>query len=394
MFAAYGAYQLVDLALAALLIAAVARRVDAGGRTLRRTLLRTVPIAGGALLLLAFACAFWLHEWFGAAAWWLLGARWSIRFLGIGAAVWGGLLLLPLLAVARAWRGAARARGATLAWLGASLLLLIELTWLAPNRLVVERRDVVLADWPAGAPPLRIAVLADLQSPRFGAHEQDAIDAVRALAPDLIVVPGDLVAQSLDDAAAIDCARRVLAGTRSPLGTFVVNGDVDELVEGGIAAVVRGTNATLLDNASAIVEHSSPAPGSVPVRFELVGFDPTAPEAFAATSTAPPRATVRLALVHQPEHVERLGPAGFDLVIAGHTHGGQIVVPGIGPLVTFSPLPNAIDAGGLHRHGGTQLVVSRGIGCEAGFAPPLRLFCPPEVTLLTLHGPRSVEAHR
>jgi predicted MPP superfamily phosphohydrolase len=120
--------------------------------------------------------------------------------------------------------------------------------------------------------------------------------------------------------------------------------------------------------------------------FELVGFDPTEPAGFARALAAPPRAAVRMALVHQPEHVTRLGPAGFDLVIAGHTHGGQIVLPGIGPLVTLSPLPDAIDAGGLHRHSGTQLVVSRGIGCEAGFAPPLRLFCSPEVTLVTVRG--------
>ncbi len=386
MVAAYLAYQLIDLLLAAAVIAIVARRVDRGGRSLRRTLLLAVPIAGALLLLLALLCAAWLHEPFGALAWAWFGKAWSIRFLGVGAAAWGGLVLLPAFATWRAWRGRAGpvARAATPLWLLASLALFAEMSLLGPRRLVVERRDVTLTEWPAGAPPLRIVVLADLQSPRFGAREARVIELVRELAPDLIVFPGDLVAQSLNDAAGLDCARRVLCGVAAPLGLFAVNGDVDELVAGGIRDVVQGTPATLLDNRAVVLRRPPP--------FELVGFDPADPAGFAAALAAPPGAAVRIALVHQPEHVTRLGPAGFDLVIAGHTHGGQIILPGIGPLVTLSPLPDAIDAGGLHRHFGTQLVVSRGIGCEAGFAPPLRLFCPPEITLVTVSGPDTAPA--
>ncbi|MBM4014917.1 MAG: hypothetical protein FJ293_08125 [Planctomycetes bacterium] len=396
MVAAYFAYQLIDLLFAAAVIAPVARRVDRGGRSLRRTLLLTIPIAGALLLLFALLCAAWLHEPFGALAWAWFGRAWSIRFLGVGAAAWGGLLLLPALAAWRAWHGhsGAAARGGTLLWLLASLALFAEMALLEPNRLVVERRDVALSDWPAGAPPLRIVVLADLQSPRFGAREARVIEFVRELAPDLIVLPGDLAAQSLDDGAALDCARRILRGSAVPLGTFAVNGDVDPLVAGGVADVVRETPARLLDNGAVRLVHppATERRDVTPVQIELAGFDPADPARFAAALAMPPQAAVRIALVHQPEHVVRLGPAGFDLVIAGHTHGGQIVLPGIGPLVTLSPLPDAIDAGGLHRHSGTQLVVSRGIGCEAGFAPPLRLFCPPEITLITVSGPPAAPA--
>lgn len=384
MFAAYLTYQLIDLALALLVVAWVDRRV--GGRaSLRRTLARSVPLSALLLLLIALVCGAWLHHLVGWLAWNLFERPWSIRFLGVGAAYWGGTLVLPALVVARAWRAGHGARAGSLLALAATLLLAFEMSWREPRRIVVERREVVLADWPLGAPPLTVAVLADLQSPLLGTRERDLVAQVAAAAPDLIVLPGDLVAQSFADAQSIACARFVLDGTQAPLGTFAVNGDIDPLVEGGLAEVVRGTRARALANESVMV--ALPGGGA----FELAGFDAEQPERFAALLAAPPRAPLRVALVHKPEHVAALGPAGFDLVIAGHTHGGQIVVPGIGPLVTLSKLPDAIDAGGLHEFAGTELYVSRGLGCEAGFAPPLRLCCPPELTLLTLRGRTALE---
>ncbi len=384
MVAAYLAYQLIDLLLAAWLIAVVDRRV--GGRgSLQRTVLRTVPLASALLLLLALLFTAWLHVWIGWAVWALLGAKWSARFLGIGMAYWGGLLLLPALVVARTWRLRAGfvARAAAVAWLAASLLLIAEMTFREPRRLVVETREVVLDEWPVGARPLRIALVADVQSPLLTDRERSLVERLRSLAPDLVVVTGDLMAQSFDDDQALACARFVLAGCEAPLGTFVVNGDVDQLVGGGVAEAVGGTKATLLDNRSVVVETGS-------VAFELVGCDPSDGGRYSgaiAAAASSPKAAIQIAVVHQPVHVEELGPLGFDLVLAGHTHGGQIVLPGIGPLVTLSKLPDDLDAGGLHRYAGTQLCVSRGVGCEAGFAPPMRFRCPPELTLLTLRGP-------
>jgi predicted MPP superfamily phosphohydrolase len=386
MVAAYLAYQLIDLLLAAWLIAVVDRRV--GGRgSLQRTVMRTLPLAGALLLLLALLFAAWLHVWIGAAAWALFGAKWSARFLGIGMAYWGGLLLLPALVVVRTWRLRAGvvARAGAVAWLAASLLLIAEMTFREPRRLVVETREVVLDEWPAGARPLRIALVADVQSPLLTGRERELVERLRSLAPDLVVVTGDLMAQSFDDAQARACARFVLAGCEAPLGTFVVNGDVDDLVEGGLAEALASTRATLLDNRSVVVETGS-------VALELVGCDPSDGGRYwgaISKAASSPKAAVQIAVVHQPFHVEELGPAGFDLVLAGHTHGGQIVLPGIGPLVTLSKLPDEIDAGGLHRIAGTQLCVSRGVGCEAGFAPPMRFHCPPELTLLTLRGARE-----
>ena len=95
---------------------------------------------------------------------------------------------------------------------------------------------------------------------------------------------------------------------------------------------------------------------------------------------------MHLVLVHRPgAGLEALAPdSPLDLVIAGHTHGGQVVVPGFGPPLTLSTAPRHLAAGGLNRVDGNAVYVSRGVGMERKWAPRVRLFCPPEVTLLTL----------
>lgn len=91
-----------------------------------------------------------------------------------------------------------------------------------------------------------------------------------------------------------------------------------------------------------------------------------------------------IGLTHSPDSISRWMLAGFDLVLAGHTHAGQVRLPGIGALVTNSDLPSAL-AGGLHRIGAGWLHVSPGLG--TGRFAPIRFNCRPEVTLLEIQGP-------
>ena len=88
-----------------------------------------------------------------------------------------------------------------------------------------------------------------------------------------------------------------------------------------------------------------------------------------------------IGLVHCPDVVSEWILAGFDLVLAGHTHAGQVRLPGIGALVTNCSLPNGL-AGGLNRVGEGWLHVSPGLG--AGKFAPIRFCCRPEATVLRL----------
>jgi predicted MPP superfamily phosphohydrolase len=102
-----------------------------------------------------------------------------------------------------------------------------------------------------------------------------------------------------------------------------------------------------------------------------------------------PAADLRLGILHSPEPsvLDRFADDGFDLLLAGHTHGGQIRLPGSGALVTNCGIPRSM-AGGLHRYPAGQgdadpwLHVSAGLGTSP--YAPIRLCCRPEATLLTL----------
>ena len=93
-----------------------------------------------------------------------------------------------------------------------------------------------------------------------------------------------------------------------------------------------------------------------------------------------------LLLAHSPDVLPRLGSHRHGLLLAGHTHGGQLRLPGIGPIGTVSALPRRY-AMGAYVYDGVQTYVSRGVGTSGA---PVRFNCPPEVTLITLRAPGAV----
>jgi predicted MPP superfamily phosphohydrolase len=91
---------------------------------------------------------------------------------------------------------------------------------------------------------------------------------------------------------------------------------------------------------------------------------------------------------HVPDYSADLSALDIDLHLAGHTHGGQITIPGFGPPVTLSKLPREF-AHGMNRFGEHWLDVTSGIGMEGHHAPRIRFLCPPEVVLIRIGGGRD-----
>ena len=236
---------------------------------------------------------------------------------------------------------------------------------------------------------MTVAVLADLQFSRVGDHERKAIETAMALKPDIVVLPGD-VFQGDDNAFQqhADEVSRLLAPLKAPGGVYLVAGDCDTPER--LRQVVRGTNVSFLFNETKRIRVRGlrVVIGGVEVEYDSPASRRTIRRLREASRTA----DVSLLLSHRPGVVLSLdSPSGVDLVVSGHTHGGQVQIPGIGPLVTASRIPRSAGAGGASVVNGTRLYVSRGVGCERGQAPRLRLFCPPEVSLLRLVSPKVRE---
>ena len=220
--------------------------------------------------------------------------------------------------------------------------------------------------------PTRIVILADVQTDRITEYERHVFDEVLALDPDLVLFPGDFL-QVYDHTRATEAAklRALLQRLSPPLGMWAVQGNVDPP---GSGALFAGTNVRYLE-ATQTVQVSN--------EISLTGlslsdsFDPGYSLPSAASS-------FHIAMGHAPDFA--LGNvSGADLLVAGHTHGGQVQLPFFGPLITMSRVPRSWGAGGLFSLPSTgHLLISRGIGMERGLAPRLRFLCRPEIVVLDL----------
>jgi predicted MPP superfamily phosphohydrolase len=261
------------------------------------------------------------------------------------------------------------------------LPLLPGLRWyaahLAPRHLRLERVATSIPGLPPGLSGLRIGFLTDIHHDRGRplALLARAVALLRDAAPDLILLGGDYVVGRSRGFA--PCAR-LLGELRAPLGVFGILGNHDHW--GDPAELVRELEAagiTMLRNDA----RQLAVPGDEPLW--LVGLDTAFrdradPDAAFADV---PGAARRILLLHEPDAADDLARRGLraDLLLAGHTHGGQVALPWLGPLV-LPPLGRRYVRG-WHDTLVGPLYVSRGLGALPPFA---RLNAPPEVTLLTL----------
>ena len=255
-------------------------------------------------------------------------------------------------------------------------------TYVEPFNLIVERADVPLPAQRDGVHPISVAVLADLQFDLVTDFERRVVAEVMALDPDLILLPGDLFQGTREQFRAQRPAIvELLSALDARGGVYAVEGDVDRSFD--LAGVYREAGVRFLNNQAdqAII-------GDRVVRIGGLasGLADEEIDAFVRRlEDGVDGGDIRILLTHHPDVVMALTPRSrIDLVVTGHTHGGQVVVPGFGPLLTFSDLPRHVAAGGLHDFNGRRVYISRGVGVERGQAPRIRLFCPPEITLLTL----------
>jgi predicted MPP superfamily phosphohydrolase len=250
-----------------------------------------------------------------------------------------------------------------------------------PRQLQVRRHELHLAA--SGTPPrrLRILHLTDIQAATIGDHEARALRAGLLERPDLILFTGDYIHERLGAHTAVEAARdfRELMRTlrvNAPLGVYATEGDVGFDCDSTFA----GLPVRCLVNACVSVTR---ADGS---RVSLAGLASRTSrgrqaKVTSAVAAACPPSDVGLVMGHSPDFVANLVGERVSLALAGHTHGGQVVIPLVGPPLTLSRLPRRFAAD-LNDYQGIPLHVSRGVGMERGTAPQIRFLCPPEICII------------
>ena len=230
--------------------------------------------------------------------------------------------------------------------------------------------------------PIRIGVLADLQTTAVGDYERDAVERLLGLEPDIVLLPGDLYqfdVELFDERAPqfTGLIERIVG--QVPL-VYLVSGNTDTVA--GLRRIVGATGARVLDNEVDVFELKGV---SVSVGGTTLFGDDAAARRMAQRLAAE-EADVRILVGHKPDAIELVRETPVDLVVAGHTHGGQVSLPFIGPPLTLTGVPRNVAAGGLHELVGSPIYVSTGVGRERGNAPQLRLGVRPSIGVIDLTG--------
>ena len=242
-----------------------------------------------------------------------------------------------------------------------------------PFMIAVERQEIFLRRLPKTLDRFRIVHLSDLHygpmvDPR---HLQRAIDIANELRPDMIALTGDYISQERGFAA--PCAE-IVGQLKAAYGVYAVLGNHDHWTDAKlIADLFQAEGIRMLVNEGVRIDARTEA-------FWLAGVDDTMVglEDLPLSLAGARDDEFKLLLAHNPTILRRAARAEVDLVLSGHTHGGQVTLR---PEKNRSGRPRRRMLRGLGRRANTQIYVTRGLGTVV---LPIRYGCPPEVSLLEL----------
>lgn len=223
--------------------------------------------------------------------------------------------------------------------------------------------------------PVKIVFLADIQTNKAGWYERKALRMVREQNADLILFGGDYIQgdEPSEEESIIASLNEILqeASLQAPLGVFAVVGNH----ESGFATqqIFKGTSVQVKERTSSMdigelrLTFLSLG-GSVAVRTHHDYYQDN---------------RLRIMVGHTPLYA--MAPQDADLLLAGHTHGGQVQIPFYGPPITHSRnLPRRWASGVTKMANGALLLVSNGVGMERGTAPQVRFCCRPDFWVIEL----------
>jgi predicted MPP superfamily phosphohydrolase len=231
-----------------------------------------------------------------------------------------------------------------------------------------------------------IGFISDIHSGIFMSAERmrSYADAVNALGADMIIITGDFVNLHMDEVYPL---QEAFKGLSAPHGIFGVLGNHDYYTRqvDDVAREVERTGITLLRNRYLTIDRKGES-------IHLAGIDDTgnpeiAVRGFMHVNGKSSERVPKILLCHRPYFFKEAAAAGFDLVLSGHTHGGQVVLGDIGRDVLAPARLISPYVSGLYAEGSSHMYISRGLGVVS---IPIRFNCPPEITKIILERPGTV----
>jgi predicted MPP superfamily phosphohydrolase len=256
--------------------------------------------------------------------------------------------------------------------------LVIWAFFIEPNRLVVRHQTIQIAEWPKELSGIRIAVISDIHAgSRFIDDDKLRLIVRRTneLQPSLIVILGDYMIGRGRDTHPPERFALILKDLNAPLGVYSVLGNHDWWFDGKrVREALEANGIRVLDDES--TELRLPT-GS----FWLVGLADlwTRPQRIEPTIAQIPQGRPIIAITHNPDIFPRVPPR-VQLLLAGHTHGGQVRFPLIGTVVQASDYGERYVRGHVFEQN-HHLFVTTGIGTSI---VPVRFSVPPEIVMLTI----------
>jgi predicted MPP superfamily phosphohydrolase len=262
----------------------------------------------------------------------------------------------------------------------AVLACLIWGTLIEPNRLVLTQHSMRIDNWPKELSGLRIALIGDIHtgSPFIDDRKlEQIVSLTNQQHPDLIVLLGDYMVKDSWHGHLVEpeVTAAHLRNLRAPLGVYAVLGNHDGWYDGGkVQAALTRAGIRLLENDVSEIKWRDKS-------FWLVGFSDYWSLRFRVNETlskVPPNATM-IAISHNPDIFARV-PATVQLLLAAHTHGGQVNFPLVGTPIVPSRYGRRYTAGHVFENG-HHLFVTTGIGTSI---LPVRFRVTPEIAILTI----------
>jgi predicted MPP superfamily phosphohydrolase len=236
------------------------------------------------------------------------------------------------------------------------------------HHIQVTREDLAVAGWPEALNGLRIGFLSDLHRSGTVSHQMiaTAVSLLMADAPDLVILGGDYVTNR--DRRYAQPAAEALAGLSATEGVYAVLGNHDD--ERDVPAALTNAGFIVLRDARTQISIRGEAIDLAGIRY----WTRRVPDITRVIRGASP---TLILLAHTPSRLFEAAALSVPLMLSGHTHGGQIVVPGFGALAAREfPVVK-----GQARRDNTTVFVTRGVGTVY---IPVRINCPPEVAVLTI----------